>query len=69
MANEQAQSELTKQQFTILQFLTLLHEVNAMGQEGFAGMIDAASEEELTALLQSCNQVRTHIAKFKTKVG
>jgi hypothetical protein len=65
----QGQPEPTLSEQVALHYMSLLNEVNGLGLERFAAMVDAATDQEKTQLLQACNVVRSQIAKFVTKVG
>lgn len=65
----QGQPEPTLSEQVALQYMSLLNEVNSLGLERFAAMVDSASDQERMQLLQACNVVRTQIARFVTKVG
>lgn len=60
---------MTRQQVTFHHYHALLNEIQALGIERFAQMIDASTEEELTDLLTAANVVRLRIRAFQTKVG
>jgi hypothetical protein len=46
-------------------YLALLNEISSMGMPGFMALLDAATEDELRALLVACNVVYQQIQKFK----
>lgn len=59
---------LTRQQVTFGHYHALLNEIQALGIERFAAMIDTSTEEELTELLTAANVVRLRIRAFQAKV-
>lgn len=65
----QGEPEPTLSEQVALQYMALLNEVNSLGLEQFAAMVDAATEDEKRGLLVAANRVRSQIAKFLTKVG
>jgi len=59
----------TRPQMTFQHYHALLNEIQHLGIEHFAALIDESTEDELTELLTAANVVRARIAAYRTKRG
>jgi hypothetical protein len=62
-------TQLTRTQITFQHYHGLLNEIQRLGIEHFAVMIDESTEDELTDLLTAANVVRARIQSYRTKKG
>ena len=62
-------TQMTRQQVCFQLYHGLLNEIQKLGIEHFAQMIDTANDDELTDLLTAANVVRAQIQRYRVAKG